>query len=628
MQRIKLEGTQIGDTAVLEYAGQKKYRCKCLVCGKEFISDGEALRLVYNTTCNHNADSWKQDMLNKTFNEWQVLEYVGDSKFKCKCSCGSIKIVSKFDLINGKSKSCGHNKFIDLTGYHVGTWEVLKYAGNGLWICQCECGNIMTISGVKLRGRYTVNCGHTRLKESLRGKTFGEWTVVHYTGNGQWLCRCSCGTEKIVSGFALKNSRCKSCGHDHTSNAFIDLTGMTIGELLVLEYLGDGLWKCRCSCGKPYIARGRYLRESANPSCGHIQRELSQLSRNPNRTIEQLSATRSRENMLRFIGGSKLDLLDLSKRLGISYSHTVRLCNQYNLHDYLKIVEHPKYKQAELTEFIQELVGNRLVVSDDRTVIPPKEVDIYIPDMNTAIEFNGNYWHSNYKKEVLYHQNKSIEALRNGVRLIHIFEYEWDNLVRQDAIKRFLRFSLVPYSGMSENNVFVHKIGEVEANQFEDQHFLFGGAGKAIHIGLFCNQRLVGVMSFIPKNSESTGEFQLARMCFRYGIDNQYKLMVLNYFIQNYKARRIKASCHMSKYDTNEYLQLGFNYTKTEPFSSPRCVWVLPDSTSVIAEKDISLNQLNAEGFSEYGKSTDEIMQNLGFLRIYDSGYSNLELTC
>lgn len=55
----------------------------------------------------------------------------------------------------------------------------------------------------------------------LTGKTFGELTVIkrhgtHIRPSGKkvvtWLCKCSCGKEKVVVGYALKNGSTKSCG--------------------------------------------------------------------------------------------------------------------------------------------------------------------------------------------------------------------------------------------------------------------------------------------------------------------------------------------------------------------------------------------------------------------------------
>ena len=57
-----------------------------------------------------------------------------------------------------------------------------------------------------------------KLKD-LTGKKFGRITVLYRTNpsyginNGAyWLCRCSCGKEKIIRGWHLTSGRVKSCG--------------------------------------------------------------------------------------------------------------------------------------------------------------------------------------------------------------------------------------------------------------------------------------------------------------------------------------------------------------------------------------------------------------------------------
>jgi 5-methylcytosine-specific restriction endonuclease McrA len=49
------------------------------------------------------------------------------------------------------------------------------------------------------------------------GNTYHYWTVVApapKTKNGHyaWLCRCVCGTERVVPGYRLRNMKSKSCG--------------------------------------------------------------------------------------------------------------------------------------------------------------------------------------------------------------------------------------------------------------------------------------------------------------------------------------------------------------------------------------------------------------------------------
>ena len=54
--------------------------------------------------------SYREKLEGMQFSDWTVIEYVGDKHYKCRCSCGKIKNVSSRDLKNGISKSCGHNK--------------------------------------------------------------------------------------------------------------------------------------------------------------------------------------------------------------------------------------------------------------------------------------------------------------------------------------------------------------------------------------------------------------------------------------------------------------------------------------------------------------------------------------
>ncbi len=54
-------------------------------------------------------------------------------------------------------------------------------------------------------------------RKSLAGKQFTRWTVYSLMGYdkhdaGHWLCRCDCGTWRIIPAQKLRNGRAKSCG--------------------------------------------------------------------------------------------------------------------------------------------------------------------------------------------------------------------------------------------------------------------------------------------------------------------------------------------------------------------------------------------------------------------------------
>lgn len=55
-------------------------------------------------------------------------------------------------------------------------------------------------------------------RKDLTGNVYGELTVSGYSHNDpdtrspMWLCRCSCGVEKAIHGYALEHGHYKSCG--------------------------------------------------------------------------------------------------------------------------------------------------------------------------------------------------------------------------------------------------------------------------------------------------------------------------------------------------------------------------------------------------------------------------------
>lgn len=71
-------------------------------------------------------------------------------------------------------------------------------------------------------GDNTTTKGHDYMARKvidLTGKQFGRWTVVMFAGTPKigghpqsvWLCRCTCGTERLVGGDGLRKGTSKSC---------------------------------------------------------------------------------------------------------------------------------------------------------------------------------------------------------------------------------------------------------------------------------------------------------------------------------------------------------------------------------------------------------------------------------
>ena len=97
--------------------------------------------------------------------------------------------------------------------------------------------------------------------------------------------------------------------------------------------------------------------------------------------------------------------------------------------------------EKELLNFIKSFYKGK-IIENDRTVIKPKELDIYLPELKLALEYNGKYWHNRREKEIPgYHENKRRICKEQDIILIEIWENEWKNNNQQtkDLIKTYFK---------------------------------------------------------------------------------------------------------------------------------------------------------------------------------------------
>lgn len=96
---------------------------------------------------------------------------------------------------------------------------------------------------------------------------------------------------------------------------------------------------------------------------------------------------------------------------------------------------HVSAAEGEISDLMK---GHGLKVEQSvRGVIGRHELDIYIPEIDLAIEFNGIYWHSErYGKKSSYHRDKWEKCQDKGIRLIYVWEDDW--IERRSAVKQIL----------------------------------------------------------------------------------------------------------------------------------------------------------------------------------------------
>jgi hypothetical protein len=150
--------------------------------------------------------------------------------------------------------------------------------------------------------------------------------------------------------------------------------------------------------------------------------------------------------------------------------------------------------EKEMSDFCKQYYPD--LIENDRSLISPFELDIYIPEKELAIEFNGLYWHSNnILNDKNYHLKKTKLCEEKNVHLIHIFEDEWLN--KKDKIKSFLLKNFDIYQKKIKiDNCTISKINNYEKNVFMEENNILEKINGILNLGIFDKKELISVFVF------------------------------------------------------------------------------------------------------------------------------------
>jgi hypothetical protein len=197
-----------------------------------------------------------------------------------------------------------------------------------------------------------------------------------------------------------------------------------------------------------------------------------------------------------------------------------------------------------------------------------KELDIFLPDKNIAIEYNGLYWHSDATgTDKNYHLDKTKLCETKEIRLIHIFEDEW--LFKQSIVKSRIKhiLGLVKYS-IGARECEIKEIDTKIKTKFLNKYHIQGEDKSEVKLGAFYKNRLIGVMTFgkLRKalgQKHEIGSYELIRFCtigsFNFsGLASRF----LHYFETKYAPKQILSYADRRWSNGNLYKQLGFVFGK------------------------------------------------------------------
>jgi hypothetical protein len=254
----------------------------------------------------------------------------------------------------------------------------------------------------------------------------------------------------------------------------------------------------------------------------------------------------------------------------------------------------------------------------DRKVLQGKEID-FLVNKNIGIEIDGIFWHSELYKSNGYHLEKTVNSLKSGVKLYHIFEDEIKH--KPDIVESRLNSILGIYGKrIYARDCKIEPVTTQQSRDFLDENHMQGFVGANYKSGLYYKEELVSIMTFgslrkVTGQKSVSGHWELLRFCNKLGVQvvGGAERLLTN-FIRSNNPKEIVSYCDRRWSHGNLYLKIGFELIgETRPN-----YWYVKNGVRehrFLYRKDVLVRQ-----GEDPIKSESSIMEERGFTRIYDCG--------
>ena len=255
-------------------------------------------------------------------------------------------------------------------------------------------------------------------------------------------------------------------------------------------------------------------------------------------------------------------------------------------------------EENEISKYIRGLIKDTIILND-RNIISPNELDIYIPSRNIAFEYDGLYWHSDKFVKMDYHLLKTEKAAIKGIKLFHIFEDEWLN--KNDVTKSMISNVLGCNETINIDGCETKFIKDDIVKLFINDNNINDYADSDYHIGLYNKNELLLVVSF--KRDDDKGKYTLHQSCFKkYTTTTEGMSLIINKFIREIKPKEIITYIDRRWDNGDIFYKLGFKFVNN---IKPNCYYLINNKRRTNINNDycnrlydcgLSLLKLNIKG--------------------------------
>lgn len=299
----------------------------------------------------------------------------------------------------------------------------------------------------------------------------------------------------------------------------------------------------------------------------------------------RLTSKVSKDELYQFYIADSHSVEETTKNFGITNWELGQLLRFYNI----KGKGGTSLYEEKLMKYFPTNVP--LITHDRKALGNGKEIDFYFPTLGVGIEFNGTYWHSSLQKEREYHFEKSKIAEERGIRIIHIYEYEWNDKNKIDKLISLINVATKQHTQkIYARKCELRKINNAIARVFNDKNHLQGHRNAQITYGLFYENTLVQTMSFSKtkynRNILDENSWEIIRSCQKLNVVVIGGISkIFTHFIREWNPNKVFSYCDFNKFDGRGYENIGMKFIG---YTGPDMRWVLNFSPDIVVSRNPS----------------------------------------
>ena len=263
-------------------------------------------------------------------------------------------------------------------------------------------------------------------------------------------------------------------------------------------------------------------------------------------------------------------------------------------------------EELGVVRFLESLGITSIIRNSRKLLGNRKEIDIFLPDLKIAIEYNGVFWHHTDVPHITesYHYDKFKVSEDRGIKLISLFSSVWK------AKREQVQLELINSLGLNtlivdSSDCDIRIVSNQDATDFHSLFNVLGAIDSEISYGLFHSGMLVSVMSF----NIDDGVVIISLYSYHTNVIGGTKRL-LNEFVSTFNPTKMIAYTENEWMMGDVYKDAGFILDET---LNPVC-WYLSDRSEELYTEVVD------ELVDTEDEETGELVKRSKFMKVWSCG--------